>query len=71
MAYELTFSCKREHCTNILSWEPSPSAKLINAILREKCFKKNPRVVFRDNKYRYYPTEDYKNYVIKFRGIRK
>lgn len=70
MAYELVFSCKREHTRNILSWEPSKMDKLFHTILKEKCFK-NPRVTFKDNKYRYYPTDDYKSYVLKFRGVRK
>lgn len=70
MGYILEFSCRREHLTHILSWEPSPAENLMRSIMREKCFR-NPRVTFKNNKYRYFPTEDYKNYVIKFRGVRK
>jgi hypothetical protein len=64
----LVYSCKPTRA----AYEPSPATKLFHAILREKYSKsKSIRVNFRNNKYHYSPTDDYKNYVIRFRGVKK
>lgn len=55
----------------IQSWEPTGVQKLFNAIIKEKFYEKSIRVNFKHNRYNYQPTDDYKNYVIRFRGITK
>ena len=50
--------------------EPSPITKLFTSITREKC-NNSKRVTFKNNKYCYEPSDEYKNYVIRFRGIKK
>lgn len=66
----LVYSCK-PGMRNVLSYEGTSVSKLFNSILREKYRANSPRVTFKNNRYCYFPTDDYKNYVLKFRGIRK
>jgi hypothetical protein len=49
--------------------EGTPVQRLFNAIMREKFYQSSARVNFKHNRYNYQPTDDYKNYVIRFRGI--
>jgi hypothetical protein len=67
----LVWSSKDYDRSNILSSTGSPATKLFNAILRDKYYQKSIRVNFRHNKYSYTPTDDYNNYVVRFRGITK
>jgi hypothetical protein len=55
----------------IQSWEPTGAQKLFNDIIRAKFYQSSVRVNFRYNRYNYQPTDDYKNYVIRFRGIQQ
>jgi len=55
----------------IQSWEPTGAQKLFNSIIRAKFYEGSVRVNFKHNRYNYQPTDDYKNYVIRFRGINK
>lgn len=63
----LVYSCKPMG----IAYEPSPATKLFNAILKEKFVKlKSTRITIKNNKYIYHPTDEYKNYVTRFRGIK-
>jgi hypothetical protein len=65
----LVYSSKNYTRKSIVSSEGSPVTKLFNSILREIYYDKTPRVKFVKNKYTYQPTDDYKHYVIRFKGI--
>jgi len=67
----LVYSCK-PGMNNILSYEGTSVTRLFNAILREKYKKSDsPRVTFKNNRYCYFPTDDYKNHLMRFRGVHK
>lgn len=67
----LVYSCK-PGMNRIVSSEGTPISKLFNTILREKYRKSDsPRVTFKHNRYCYIPTDEYKNHVIRFRGVTK
>lgn len=65
----LVYSSKNYTRKSIVSSEGSSVTKLFNGILHEIYFEKTPRVKFVKNKYTYQPTDDYKHYVIRFKGI--
>lgn len=67
----LVYSSKWYDRSSVLSYEGQPATRLFNAILKEKFGPKSRRVSFRNNKYTYTPTNEYNNYVIRFRGITK
>jgi hypothetical protein len=67
----LVYSSKWYDRSHILSSEGSPAQRLFNAIIYEKFRENSIRVNFKHNRYHYQPTDDYKNYVIRFRGVTK
>jgi hypothetical protein len=67
----LVYSSKWYDRSHILSYEGSPATRLFNAILYEKFKSNSRRITFRHNRYTYTPTNEYKNYVIRFRGVTK
>ena len=66
----LVYSCK-PGMNNILSSEGAPITKLFNAILREKYRADSPRITYKNNRYCYFPTDEYNHHVIRFRGVNK
>lgn len=53
------------------AYEPSPATRLINSIIKDKFVNnKSTRVVIRNNKYIYHPTDEYKQFVVRFRKIK-
>jgi len=70
MATTLVYSTRRYPKSNTLSvWEPDSATKLISRIFAEKFSSK--RLIVSRNKYFYQPSEDYKQYLVRFKGIRK
>ena len=61
---------KDERFPNLRIGEPSHFTKLFTSITREKCSNMS-RVSFRNNKYHYEPSDEYKKYVTRFRGVNK
>ena len=66
----LVYSCK-PGMNNILSSEGAPITKLFNAILKEKYRANSPRIAYKNNRYCYFPTDEYKSHLIRFRGVNK
>ena len=64
----LVLKGKRNPNVGIYSYTDSPAGKLITAIFSEQSSK---RIRIVNNKYRYTPSDEYKNYVLRFKGIRK
>lgn len=71
MSATLVWSSKDHPREHILSTTGNSVTRLFNAILHEKFVEPSVRVVIKDNTYRYFPTDDYKHYVIRFCGVRK
>jgi hypothetical protein len=64
----LVYSCKPYRA----AYEPSPATKLFNAILKEKFVRlKSTRITMKNNNYVYHPTDEYKSYLVRFRGLNK
>jgi phage pi2 protein 07 len=62
------YSCKPQ---GGIAYEPSSVTKLFNAILKAKFVKNmSTRVVINDNKYIYYPTDEYRKFVFRFKKIK-
>ena len=63
----LVYSCKPYRA----AYEPNSVTKLFNTILKEKFSGlKSTRITMKNNKYIYHPTDEYKSYVVRFRGVK-
>lgn len=62
-----TVGKSRKH---ILSWEGSPETKLFNSILRTKFTDRSVRLKVSNRGYSYQPTDEYKSYFIRMKGIK-
>jgi hypothetical protein len=49
-------------------WEPDTATRLLSSIFAEKASK---HLTITRNKYFYTPSDEYKSFMIRFRGVRK
>lgn len=72
LVYSTSWIGRRYDRSHITVGEPAPATKLFNAILREKFVRlKSTRITMKNNNYVYHPTDEYKSYLVRFRGVNK